>query len=80
MGWGAEININKNKLNMKVFWFMPKDKLARMVEFWSKTTGLSSVISGCAGSNPASRILFVCMYVCVCLIGLYSSDGRACAL
>ena len=31
--------------------------LARMAE-WSKAVDLSPTISGCAGSNPASRIFF----------------------
>ena len=34
---------------------------------WSKAVDLSPTISGCAGSNPASRIFFL-------LIGLYSSE------
>ena len=38
--------------------------IARMAER-SKAVDLSPTISGCAGSNPASRIFFVC--------GLYSS-------
>ncbi len=34
---------------------------------WSKAVDLSPTISGCAGSNPASRIFFTT------LVGLYSS-------
>jgi hypothetical protein len=40
---------NKNKKEIK--------NVARMAE-WSKAVDLSPTISGCAGSNPASRIFF----------------------
>ena len=41
--------------------------VARMAE-WSKAVDLSPTISGCAGSNPASRIFFViCVLLCFML-------------
>ena len=47
--------------NGRRVWILPKNKIkkccARMAE-WSKAVDLSPTISGCAGSNPASRIFY----------------------
>jgi hypothetical protein len=56
--WRGCASPKKNKKNKKC-------DFARMAE-WSKAVDLSPTISGCAGSNPASRIFFS--------IGLYSSE------
>ena len=47
---GGGAPLQKNKKNKKC-------DFARMAE-WSKAVDLSPTISGCAGSNPASRIFF----------------------
>ena len=47
---GVRLSKKKTKKNKKC-------DFARMAE-WSKAVDLSPTISGCAGSNPASRIFF----------------------